>query len=119
MHRYLLITDHSLLITVHQICTPGGIRTHMKRIRSPLPDPLGYGGKRDRREIMGTTLLTPRFLLWSGREDLNLRLHAPKACALAGLRHAPLIQTSIVSIKDTTLYCQFQDFSAGRQVASV
>ncbi len=83
----------------------------MKRIRSPLPDPLGYGGKRDRGEVMDTTLLTPRFLLWSGREDLNLRLHAPKACALAGLRHAPLIQTSIANIKDTTLYCQFQDFS--------
>jgi hypothetical protein len=46
---------------------------------------------------------------------LNLRLHAPKACALAGLRHAPklaisLIPTSDGYIKDNTLYRQFQDF---------
>ena len=31
----------------------------------------------------------PQDLKWSGREDLNLRLLAPHASALAGLRHAP------------------------------
>ena len=30
-----------------------------------------------------------RKILWSGREDLNLRPPAPKAGALAKLRHAP------------------------------
>jgi hypothetical protein len=29
------------------------------------------------------------FAFWSGRKDLNLRLLAPHASALAGLRHAP------------------------------
>ena len=31
------------------------------------------------------------FFKWSGREDLNLRPPAPKAGALARLRHAPII----------------------------
>ena len=38
---------------------------------------------RGEREVNG------KRLCWSGREDLNLRLPAPKAGALARLRHAP------------------------------
>ena len=32
---------------------------------------------------------------WSGREDSNLRLPAPKAGALAKLRHAPNILSTV------------------------
>ncbi len=100
--------------------TPGRIRTCDLRIRSPLLYPLSY-----RRLtfllLAGPLVPSPLFARcspisvwggWSGREDLNLRPPAPKAGALARLRHAPYVRIH------TTFLLSLHDYHKSRKDSS-
>ena len=53
---------------------------------------------------------------WSGREDLNLRPPAPKAGALARLRHAPIIDFCLANqLKPLMNFSHFFSLFYGQQ----
>ncbi len=49
--------------------------------------------KKRKEKKRGNSASIYMVLSLSGREDSNLRLHAPKACALTGLRYTPLFNS--------------------------